>query len=496
MKTNYKHLLLILSLVLAVGCTKQSAQTSVSDENTDTNQLAVITGTILNRDLYPNQKTVKLMVPFFSDTETQCESLIDKDDSFSFTFNPYMLRTVSIETFVSHLLIAPGDTLHINIDFKHLDRVSFEGPAAARNTVYNAFIQEGWYKGSMSYSAVDNSIEAFEVLLKKDSEEQMEAYKEFAERYKPDALTDRWVRDRIELDKCDSRNSFVRQKAQFEKYTAAQLEEALAANDKRIAELLPHTLGDKVHFSILGQLSYRKAQAMIEKGDTTGGVFWRSIDQISDTLVRQHVIAANVAYCLRTNQTEAYGQCDSLIAQAITLPFLQEPLKQLIGLKRRYEAHPEELSDRLRGKNTIDGMHTGAAINGPGLDLLNNTIDNASGEVLFIDFWGNFCPPCMEGLAQWNQFTARFVNKPVRFVSFTMAQEERHAAILKKFDLDPSHHHIIEDHEWNEIMRRFACNFIPLYVLIDQKGVIVDYGAHLSPASPRTAEVIEQLLSK
>lgn len=300
MKTNYKHLLLILSLVLAVGCTKQSSQTSVSDENTDTNQLAVITGTILNRDLYPNQKTVKLMVPFFSDTETQCESLIDKDNSFSFTFNPYMLRTVSIETFVSHLLIALGDTLHINIDFKHLDRVSFEGPAAARNTVYNAFIQEGWYKGSMSYSAVNNSIEAFEVLLKKDSEEQMEAYKEFAERYKPDALIDRWIRDCIELDKCYSRNSFVRQKAQFEKYTTAHT----CSQRQAIAELLPHTLGDKVHFSILGQFSYRKAQAMIEKGDTTGGMFWRSIDQISDTLVRQHVIAANVAYfvCTRTKR--------------------------------------------------------------------------------------------------------------------------------------------------------------------------------------------------
>ncbi|MGL5562759.1 MAG: hypothetical protein ACRDCN_09085 [Tannerellaceae bacterium] len=106
MKTNYKHLLLILSLVLAVGCTKQTSQTDTSD----TEQLAVITGTILNRDLYPNQKTVKLLVPFFTDTETQCESLIDKDNTFSFTFNPYMLRTVSIETFVSHLLIAPGDT--------------------------------------------------------------------------------------------------------------------------------------------------------------------------------------------------------------------------------------------------------------------------------------------------------------------------------------------------------------------------------------------------
>ncbi|MGL6178678.1 MAG: hypothetical protein ACRC13_05600 [Tannerellaceae bacterium] len=58
------------------------------------------------------------------------------------------------------------------------------------------------------------------------------------------------------MDKCYSRNSFTIQKAQFDKYTAAQLEEALAANDKRIAELLPHTLGDKVHFSILGQLRF------------------------------------------------------------------------------------------------------------------------------------------------------------------------------------------------------------------------------------------------
>ena len=39
-------------------------------------------------------------------------------------------------------------------------------------------------------------------------------------------------------------------------------------------------------------------------------------------------------------------------------------------------------------------------------------------------------------------------------------------------------------------------NGIPYYILINKKGLIVDYGSHLRPSMKRTLEIIKELLDE
>ena len=101
---------------------ESSAQTEKSNPSLEEYaEEAVITGKVLNRDFYPQEKELTLIIPFFRDMGNQYRSPIQKDGSFSFRFPVYAkLREVSIRNYAEHLYIHPGDSIHVEIDFKDL----------------------------------------------------------------------------------------------------------------------------------------------------------------------------------------------------------------------------------------------------------------------------------------------------------------------------------------------------------------------------------------
>ena len=66
--------------------------------------------------------------------------------TFTFRFQPLALRDISIETFIPYLLIRPGDSLHIELDFAKLNKVEFSGTAGKLNQDLYAYTDgEGYY---------------------------------------------------------------------------------------------------------------------------------------------------------------------------------------------------------------------------------------------------------------------------------------------------------------------------------------------------------------
>ena len=110
-----KQLLLLLLPFLCLCCN------SSDKEYEDYSKEVLITGKVLNRDCYPQEKDLTLIVPFFRDQETKYVVPIAEDGSFSFHFSPYAkLRNVQINKFADHILVSPGDSLHVEIDFKNI----------------------------------------------------------------------------------------------------------------------------------------------------------------------------------------------------------------------------------------------------------------------------------------------------------------------------------------------------------------------------------------
>ena len=97
---------------------------------------AVITGHIANREVYPNTKDVSITIPFYDRVDTKQTSGI-YEDRFAFSLIPYAPRTISMEPFVEHMMVCPGDSLHVELDFAELGAVSFSGRGADNNVKLN-----------------------------------------------------------------------------------------------------------------------------------------------------------------------------------------------------------------------------------------------------------------------------------------------------------------------------------------------------------------------
>lgn len=77
-----KLICLLLVFVSFVCCQSPQANEDLAKE-------VIISGRVLNRDVYPNEKTVTLLIPFFSDKESVFTTPIADDGTFQFRFPPY-----------------------------------------------------------------------------------------------------------------------------------------------------------------------------------------------------------------------------------------------------------------------------------------------------------------------------------------------------------------------------------------------------------------------
>ncbi len=111
---------------------------NVDGDETYYSKAAVVTGSIANRNVYPNTTEISLTLPFYDRVDNRQTSTI-YDDQFGFSVLPYGPRTVSMAPFVDHMVVCPGDSVHVELDFAELGKVRFSGNGADNNVKINEF---------------------------------------------------------------------------------------------------------------------------------------------------------------------------------------------------------------------------------------------------------------------------------------------------------------------------------------------------------------------
>ncbi len=106
---------------------------------------ATITGKILNLEVYPHQKEVKLTVPGFIGDKLEYAAKINDNGQFSIQFFPKTKREVQLYPIEDILVIQPGDSLHVIKDFKDIGNSAFSGDGAVLNQQISKF--RGKYLG-------------------------------------------------------------------------------------------------------------------------------------------------------------------------------------------------------------------------------------------------------------------------------------------------------------------------------------------------------------
>jgi peroxiredoxin len=97
-------------------------------------------------------------------------------------------------------------------------------------------------------------------------------------------------------------------------------------------------------------------------------------------------------------------------------------------------------------------------------------IEDLRGKVVLIDFWGTWCPPCVESVPELRSLYKRF-SKEGTFVMLSISsdseEDEWREFIVKNKMVWPQYRD--KDHR---ILRAFGIHAFPTYVLIDHEGIV------------------------
>ena len=98
------------------------------------------------------------------------------------------------------------------------------------------------------------------------------------------------------------------------------------------------------------------------------------------------------------------------------------------------------------------------------------TLDDLHGKVVLLDFWGTWCPPCVESVPELRNLQKRYAKEP-NFVIIGISSDSDEAEwrefTVKNKMIWPQY----LDHD-RRIQRAFGIHAFPTYILIDHEGIV------------------------
>ncbi len=108
------------------------------------------------------------------------------------------------------------------------------------------------------------------------------------------------------------------------------------------------------------------------------------------------------------------------------------------------------------------------------LTLMDDTpfqLSEQQGNVVLIDFWATWCPPCVESLPHLQGLYEEFADEEVVFIGISLdrpGSEERVANMVERFGLT----YLIGINEDGDIAREYGAVSIPTLIVVDAEGVV------------------------
>lgn len=461
---------------------------------------AVVCGRILHREVYPNEKELELvLVSFDRKQETVYKAPIREDGTFSFSVP--LCEAVcefSLRNYAPRLYLAPADSLYLQIDFNDLLHPVVEGTSAAFNQGMLVFTEGGFYKPDYIYmDDVNSSAEVFEEALQAEYESRKQKRAEFLERYRPTSDVAELTERLLLADYYTARFRYTQQRigrlygqkqVDWQKETAAC--EALLPG---VEALLADEIITSAHFRLVSDLTlYLRSRRAV-----TGDLNFSNkdlVDEQKGNRVAQFLLADLLGTSLVANDTVVLNSVRQEYEALVQVPVLRHSLSLLYRRTADYLRRPEVFSHYLLhgDADTSEAEQYMAP--------LRSLIEKHRGKVLYIDFWGVFCPPCLAEMEPLKQLRARYSTDDVAMVSLCVSGKRTdYERILQRFSLKETTLECLywEDFAGRDVLRKISKHLgqdgIPFFLLVNKEGVIVNYGSAIRPSWPQTAVQIDKL---
>lgn len=202
---------------------------------------------------------------------------------------------------------------------------------------------------------------------------------------------------------------------------------------------------------------------------------------VSDPLVRHVVLGrlADLVLCQgHPNDVDAFWQAFTDYAAGDT------------ALTNKYGAQVASLRATRQGNPAIDETFADSA-------GVSHSFGEYKGKVLYVDLWATWCGPCQKEIPHFAKVAAHYKDDPrVQLISVSMDREKDRATWLAQIRREQPAwpQFILGKAEHDKLSADYGVMFIPRFILIDQKGNLVNADA-TRPSDPKTYEIIDSLLS-
>lgn len=487
MRIETRIILLFLLTIFLGGCFEKHDQEKKST-------LTVITGNVRNIEVYPDTKEFSVQIIDFRGKKTIFTDSIKNDGTFKIEFELYKTQDLNINPIVGKIIASPGDSIHLEIDFKDIGNVRFFGDNQQSNMNINKYLNSNYgvfeFSPRETQSMSLNTYKSFCDSIKSVAEQKRQ---KFIREINPSPAIRRWTKDYITINYQKSLLFFPLSHAHKNNIAYRDLD--IPRDYYSFLEKIERKYSDSIVntniYELLGVYTSSFAQRTINFTKRSRDSY---ISTIVNSVIKNHeesyfrqILIGSIFYEeLNYNNLDLFEENKILLNENVSDGFLITPLNKYYEDLREQKKNPEINSNEILSK--LNGTTA--------RPLIDSILLANQGKVLYIDFWATWCGPCKEEMLNSKKLKHILAGEDVEFVYLCLqSKKEQWKSDISQMQLD-GQHYFCDIKQSRNIRKTFDIKSLPHYMLVNKNGHIIESGFYLRPMSPRTFDKIDKLLAE
>ena len=213
-----------------------------------------------------------------------------------------------------------------------------------------------------------------------------------------------------------------------------------------------------------------------QMGKNSVPIYLKKMDQYSSGFVRQMMYYRT----FNSNAPEKTAMYADNFDSVIKLPYIQQ---QVLQIRNSKPFQPFNIVERLKEYPADDSIKRRLI-----------SMFEANKKTLFVDFWGDWCMPCMQEMPQFSKLVDTFKNSELQFLFLAVeTSEEKSAAVKKKFKIDAPFI-VLNDNETRILNNILQFHSYPSHFIIGPGGIVKEnFGMKVKSGNELSKEAFDKM---